>query len=463
MKFVLVQAPFKNFAVTSPPLGLAYLAAVLKNKPAGAEVSVIDANVARLSVERTAQRILDMKPDVLGMTMTSPLAAGSFDIIERVKSKVDIPVLAGGPHPTIMPEDVLKQSKVDIVVRGEGEETIAELCDYFRTAKDIASIKGISFKDGDKVLHNADRPLIQDMDRLPFPAWELFPLEQYSSIAGRGRLSVPVMTSRGCPFRCIFCYKGIFGQTYRSRSPQSVMRELRYLADTLKIREFSFVDDSFAVDEARAIGICDEMIKSGLRLPWRLANGIAVRSSSSRLFMKAKEAGCYQVSIGVESGNQGVLNHIEKGVTLDEIRQTFILAKEAGLETIAFFMIGNLGETEETMEQTVDFAIRLDPDFAQFTIATPYPGTKMREIIRKEGELLSDNWEKYVSCSGNAVFRHKELEPGLMKKKYREAYRRFYLRPGYIIKRLKKIATMRGLKSGLEGISLLFKMALGRR
>jgi radical SAM superfamily enzyme YgiQ (UPF0313 family) len=304
--------------------------------------------------------------------------------------------------------------------------------------------------------------LIEDLDRLPFPAWDLFPLERYGSIAGKSTFCLPIMSSRGCPFDCIFCYKGVFGRHYRVRSPRSVIEELRYLIDTFKIREFVILDDNFALDEARAVQICDGIIQNGINIPWRLSNSVAVKSSSSRLFLKLKEAGCYQVSIGVESGNQGVLDRIQKGIRLDQIENTFRLAKGAGLETVAFFMIGNLSENEQTMDETIRFAVKLDPDFAQFTIATPYPGTRMYDMVKKEGRLLSDNWEDFASYAGVAVFAHKDLTPGLMERKYKEAYRCFYLRPRYVFKRLKKMLSWRECINTMRGAELLLRM-IGRK
>lgn len=302
MKFTFVHPPFKNYAVVSPPLGLAYLSAVLKRL--SIEVSVIDANAERLSVEKIVQKILDIRPDVLGITMTSPQANISLEIIRRIKSKLDIPIMVGGPHPTVMEEELAKDHGIDILVRSEAEETIAELYKYFKGLKPLSSIKGISFKEHNKLIRNPDRPLINDLDSIPFPAWELFPLGRYNSIAGKKNFSLPIMSSRGCPYDCIFCYKGVFGRAYRVRTPQNVIDEILYLVNNFKIDEFVILDDNFALDNDRAIEICDRIINSRIKMPWRLANSIAVRSSSRKLFLKLKEAGCYQIAVGVESGNQ---------------------------------------------------------------------------------------------------------------------------------------------------------------
>lgn len=455
MKFILVNAPFKKFAAVQPPLGLAYLAAVLKKK--AATVTVIDANAERLTIEQTIKRILESEPDILGFTMTTPLVDISLEIIQQVKSKKDIPIIVGGPHPTIMPEELLEGNKIDIVVRGEGEETINELYDYFRGARQLESIAGISFRRDGKVIHTSPRSFINSLDEIPFPAWEFFPLNKYNSFGRKKGISLPILTSRGCPFNCIFCYKGIFGRKYRMRSPENIIAELEYLINKFKIEEFAIVDDNFALNEHRTIKFCDEIIRRNLIRPWSLPNGITVRVSS-QLLSEMKKAGCYRVAFGVESGDQSVLDYIDKGINLEQIKNAFASAKRAGLETVGFFMIGNLTETAETINRTINFAIELDPDWAQFTVATPYPGTKMYEIIKKEGNLMTKSWEDFASYD-RAIFRHGSLTPHLLNKKCHEAYRCFYLRPWIITKKIRTITSFSELKKFFGLINTFLQLA----
>jgi anaerobic magnesium-protoporphyrin IX monomethyl ester cyclase len=459
MKFTFVQPPFKNYAVVNPPMGLAYLASVLKNVSDPPEVSVVDANAERLNPEETAERIVASSPQAVGFTMTSPQYEACLKIIRLVKARKDIPVIVGGPHPTVMPGELLNNPGVDILVRSEGEDTIVDLHEYFRGKRELSAIGGISYRQNGRIVSNADRPLIENLDRIPFPAWELFPLSRYTSIAGKYGYALPVMSSRGCPFGCTFCYKGVFGRTYRARTPENVVAEIERLAADFKIREFVILDDNFALKEDRALAICDLLIRKKIRLPWRLSNSIAVKNSSSRLFHKLKEAGCYQVSIGVESGNQEILDGINKGIKLAEIENTFRLTREAGLETIAFFMIGNLGENEATIDDTIRFAKRIRPDFAQFTIATPYPGTGMYEQVKREGRLLFKSWEELASYGAKGAFCHGALNPELMERKYRQAYSSFYLRPGYAFKRLMRtLFAPGGFRNTLKGIRVFCGM-----
>ncbi len=264
------------------------------------------------------------------------------------------------------------------------------------------------------------------------------------------------MTSRGCPFSCIFCYKGVFGTKYRPRSPESVLAEWEHLVRKMRVDEISVVDDNLTLDAARVLDICDLIIKRKLVVPWTTPNGIRASPASLELYTKMKEAGCYRVYFGVESGDQAVLDFVRKKVSLDEIRKAFRLARQAGLETGAFFMIGNLSETEQTIDRTIKFAIELEPDYAQFTIATPYPGTRMYETIQNEGSFLFDSWEELASYD-KSVFRHKELNPDLVNRKYRQAFRSYYFRPRFVIRHLKKLRTGRDIANLLWGIKEVLK------
>lgn len=460
MNFTLIQPSFKGFAAKQPPLGLAYLGAVLRQQK-GAGVCIIDANCEELSNEETAHRVLASNPDVVGVTITTPLLNNAQLIINLIREQANIPIIVGGPHPTIMPDETLKAGGINIVVRGEGEKTIEELYRYFLGEQSLESISGISYVRDGKMIHNESRQPSQNLDELPFPAWELLPVRSYRSEVRKTSYSLPVMTSRGCPFDCIFCYKGVFGTRYRPRSPQSVAAEWEYLVKTMEVDEISVVDDNFTLDTARVTEICDLIIERNLVVPWTTPNGIRAKPASLELFTKMKEAGCYRVYFGVESGDQTVLDFVGKKVTTEEIRTAFRLARQAGLETGAFFMLGNLSETEQTMDKTLKFAVELEPDYAQFTIATPYPGTKMYETIQNEGRFLFDSWEELASYD-RAVFIHQHLTPELINRKYRQAFRNFYFRPSFIIRHLRKLRTRKDITSLFWGIKEMLKFNLRR-
>lgn len=458
--YTLAQARFRAFASVQPPMGLAYLAATLRNE--GAQVKIVDANAEGLNEDEVAKRILDTGSRIVGFTSTTPLFRWTTDIIKTLrKNGKDLTILMGGPHPTMMPDKILETGLVDIVVRGEGEGTIKELHKHFSNGElSLNDIKGISYVDDGKIVHNPQRPLIENLDELPFPSWDLLPIGKYHSVA-RNRRSLPIMTSRGCPFNCVFCYKGIYGRRYRTRSPENIIREIKYLKDRYGIEEMTILDDTYNLNVKRVMDVCNRMIQEKLDLPWSAPNGIRANPVTLELFRKMKEAGCYRISVGVESGDKRVLEFIDKGVTLEEVEAVFSLAKQAGLETVGMFMIGNLTETEETINKTINLAIKLDPDFAQFTIATPYPGTKMYEAILREGKLHLNGWENFNSYGG-AIFEYGELTVPLLNEKYREAYRRFYLRIPYILRRLRKTKGLEDIKSYVEAMFVLLKM-LGKK
>lgn len=460
MKITLIQPAFKNYASIQPPMGLACLAAVLKKRDA--EILIIDANAERLTVKETTDKAIRTKPDVVGVTITTPLVDSAQQIASQIKlNDPHLPIIVGGPHPTIMPEEVLRHGNIDIVVRGEGETTIDELYTYFTNPNQasLSSIEGISYINNGKICHNPPRALISDLDSLPFPAWELLPIDKYKSDVRKTNRSLPIMTSRGCPFGCIFCYKGVFGTKYRCRSAENVVNELEYLINNFEIKEFAILDDNFTLDQKRATKICELIIERHLAIPWCTPNGIRASPASIELFSKMKQAGCYRIYIGAESGNQKVLDYINKKLTLEEIREAFELAKKVGLETVALFMIGNLPETEDTMNETIKFALELDPDLAQFTIATPYPGTEMCKLIEKEGEFLINEPENLASCGG-AVFRYKNLTPELVNRKYREAYKSFYCRPKFVLKTIRKIRSIHEARNVVSGGITALRMSI---
>jgi len=227
------------------------------------------------------------------------------------------------------------------------------------------------------------------------------------------------------------------------------------------VDEIAIVDDNFTMDPVRVMEICDLVIEKGLVVPWTTPNGIRADLVSMKLLTKMKEAGCYRVYFGVESGDQAVLNFVMKRITLEQIKTAFQYAKQIGLETGAFFMIGNLSETEQTIDSTLKFAVELDPDYPQFTVATPYPGSAMYEIIRKEGGFLFDSWEELVSYD-RSVFTHGHLTPDLVNRKYQQAFRTSYLRPRFILRHLRRLRNRKDISNLLRGICKLLKL-MGNR
>lgn len=439
MHFVFVQPPIgKRVVSITPALSIPYLAAIVEAKHI--KVSVIVSDAEGLNVKETAERVIQLRPDVVGFSIGTVAAFNSYKIARLVKEKiVNVITIAGGHHVTILPEEVLNNG-IDIVAIGEGEKTIGEFSDYLLKNRKLEDVRGIAYHQGDGITYNEAQTTIDNLDDLPLPAWHLMPIEKYNSNFQKTSRNLPVMTSRGCPGQCIFCYKGLFGSKFRMRSPANIVREIAYLRDNFGINSFDFIDDHFAAVPKRAIEVCDLMKKEKINLPWGLPSGIRVDAVTEELLKVLKEAGCYRIGFGVESGNDQVLKFIRKHTTKDQIRKAVRLAQNMNFETDCFFIIGNLGETEQTINDTIEFAVELDPDIAQFTVAIPYPGTEMFDVLRRQNRIISFDWNDYdYFSSGHQVFEHENLKYDVIKKKYSESYRRFYLRPKYVLNKLKAL------------------------
>ena len=449
---VLFINPKTNLPIetrTSPSLGLAYLGAVSERQ--GHTVRVYDGDVEHISLEKVLR---DFAPDLVGITANTIQIKSAWRDAAIVKSVADHPVVLGGPHPTVLPAESAERPEVDIVVRGEGEATWEELCqwrgadgEWRGSISGLQSVSGISYQTPDgQVRHNPDRPVIEDLGSLPLPAYHLFRLDRYTNlqptvdrIAGP---SYPILTSRGCPYRCTYCSQ-IGPRRWRMRSPQSVVAEWRWLVRDLGAAEIGVLDDSFNINRQRVLDICDLLIKEELtHVPWIMINGIRANLADKELLGRMKQAGCIRSAFGVESGNQEILDSvIDKQLTLEQVRAAFKAAKEVGMETIGFFMVGLPGETEETMEDTIRFAIELDPVVANFSMATPFPGTEMSRIVEKKGRLLVKDYDDFAFFEGRASFEMDGMTAELVERKWKEAYRRFYLRPSRVMRTLLKKET----------------------
>ncbi|MGD9405651.1 MAG: radical SAM protein [Anaerolineae bacterium] len=436
---------------TSPPLGLAYLAAVAEQS--GHVVRVHDGDVQHTPLEEIVSHF---SPQVVGITANTTQIMAAWRDAELVKALCDAIVVLGGPHPTTLPEESVAKPGVDVVVRSEGEATWLELLSTFKqilaqepaeptlTAADLQPIAGITYLDeSGNPVSNPDRPPIpvEELEKMPFPAWHLFNLDLYTNLQPtvdhvEGR-SLPILTSRGCPYRCSYCSQ-IGPRRWRARSAESIVAEWKWLVQEQRAAEIGILDDSFNIDRQRVLDICDRLVDEGLNtVPWIMINGIRANIADEQVLGAMKNAGCIRAAFGVESGNQDVLNTVvDKHLTLDQVRAAFQAARAVGMETIGFFIIGLPGETEATMDDTIRFACELDPVVANFSIATPFPGTEMYNTVKAQGRILAETWDDFVFFEGKARFEMPGLPAELVERKWKEAYRRFYLRPKRIARTL---------------------------
>jgi radical SAM superfamily enzyme YgiQ (UPF0313 family) len=287
---------------------------------------------------------------------------------------------------------------------------------------------------------------VEDLNAMPLPAWHLFKLDRYTNlqptvdqVAGA---SLPILTSRGCPYRCSYCSQ-IGPRRWRARSVDSVVDEWQWLVREQGAAEIGVLDDSFNIDRQRVLDICQSLVDEGLnQVPWIMINGIRANLADEEVLGAMKGAGCIRAAFGVESGNQDILDTVvDKHLTLEQVRSAFRAARAVGMETIGFFIVGLPGESEETMEDTIRFACELDPVVANFSIATPFPGTDMYETVKREGHILAETWDDFVFFEGRARFEMPGLPAELVERKWKEAYRRFYLRPKRIARTLTRKET----------------------
>ncbi len=431
-----------------PPLGLAYLASYLeKNK---IKVSILDAHVENLSPSKTAHQALRQKPGLIGIGAVTNTINQAWQIARLIKNKKNIPLVLGGIHPTLLPEESLKKSFIDLVIRGEAEIPLLNLV----LGKAKAKIKGLSFKKGRKIIHNPPAPPLQNLDTLPFPARHLLPLEKYITIGAQRPPYATLTSSRGCPYNCSFCStKAVSGRKFRARSPENVLAEIDHLVKNYGVREINIVDDNFTIDPQRVEKICKLLLKRNYDLILKNGNGVRIDRLSYPLLRLMKKAGWYFLAFGIESGDQAILDQNNKGLKLTQVRQVINWCQKIGLQTIGFFIIGLPGETLTSIKKTINFAKSLALDEAQFNILTPFAGTQAREMIQNQGRILTNDWQKYNPWS-KPVFKLKDLSPEIMLKKQKQAYRQFYLRPQIILKQISKPNFWSKLKAGLP---IIFK------
>ena len=438
------------------PMGLALIAAVLEKE--GHQVTVVDANVLRLQPEGVVYRVTDA--DVVGLTAMTPTVNTAASIAHYIKqANSNSTVILGGAHAILLPEETLATiPEVDVIVRGEGEETIVELLRAIECEQPLSKIQGISYRQDGKVISTDARSAIVDLDSLPFLAYHLLPMRGYRPHPPHGR-ALPfaaIITSRGCPYRCSYCSKPVFGDNYRGQSSKRVVDEIAYHKRKFGIKEFAFYDDVFTLDKQRAYAIADEIIERGLKIDWTCET--RVNLVDKELLRYLKQAGCYSIAYGIESGSQEIVNTLNKDITLEQAEEAVSLSREVGLQTIGYFMIGSPGESPETIRQTIQFAKNLKLDFAQFSITIPLPGAKLYKLYidGRKGESIP--WESFVYADFNKsitpIFESNQLNKDDIQKWIKRAYKEFYLRPSYIWQRIRHTTSMGDLRVGIRGLSM---------
>ncbi len=451
MKDVLLVNPPSSFSTYKgtkvaayvqvyPVLSLACLAALLREKGFG--VSILDLGIEDSPFEVLDRTLDELRPRILGVTSTTTLIYEAAQISRIAKEKLgeEVQTVLGGPHASALPGECLNTSEFDVVVVGEGDYTLAEIAE----GRSLSDIKGVCYKDGEEILSTPPRERIKDLDALPFPALDLFDIGRYqcSKLVSRKSPMSDLMTSRGCVFNCSFCGKGVYGRKFVAKSPERVIDEIKHMLD-LGFKEIRVVDDMFTIDMERAKRICELILSEGLHFPWNLAAGLRADRLDEEFLTLAKRAGLYQVAIGFESGDQGCLDSIDKGTTVEQNISAVKMLRKAGLEIVGFFMFGLPAETEETMKRTIDLAVKTMPDFAKVTITMPFPDARLFQQWDNQGLIKTRDWSLYKLHGAGDVYQHPNLSREKLDEYYARFYRKFYLNPKYLARRA-RIALARG-------------------
>ena len=454
---------FQGLLEPMPVIGLAYIAGVLQAD--GHEVKAIDQFTYGWSVEKVVDEIKAFRPDMLGIGVLTPSTPLALHLsAEAKKALPDLVVVVGNVHADIFYREILTTSAVDFVVHGEGEYTISELCEVLgRGQTDFSGIHGISYVDEatGEVVKNAARPVIQDLDALPYPAWNLFPYTRYGLLPFAD-VAYPVLSmtgSRGCPYRCEFCSLLYTGSNYRKRDPIKIVDEYEFLHEEYGIKMVGFVDPIFPLNKRILFQFCEELMRRGLhkKVVWLSETRVDRIDRESLRIMRA--SGCRRLLFGIESGVDLLLENVNKTFTTETTRRAVRMCREEGIDSVGLFMIGLPGETPEMTRQTIDFAKSLDLDFAKFAITVPFPGSQMFEDLRREGRLDRDDWENWTTFQpdpAKMIFVPREVSNEYLLRMQKQGLREFYLRPKMVYRHLVEIRTIsaKQVMRGLRGVFL---------
>ena len=435
MKVLLLNPParrkeYENIIV--PPLGLSYLSSSAKGK--GFDVGILDAFALGMQWSELREEVKKISPDILGIGGMSPVIDTSFMAAKLLKGDVSH-IVMGGPHLTAFREKVFKECpEIDIGIFGEGEETFCELLSCMENGKSFSNVKGIISRQGT----SEGRELIENVDSIPFPDRSSLPNERYRYPFAWDGAVTTMFTSRGCPYKCVFCDKSVFGSSWRGRSPENIILEIEEVIKNFGTKNMIFYDDLFTLKKERVLKICQMIMERKLDIRWKCEG--RVDRIDREMLSVMKEAGCRVIAFGVESGNQKGLDYLKKNLDLSKVKNAFQMAREEGIETIAYFILGIPNENYEDEKKTVDFAVEVNPTYAQFSTLSPYYGTWIYEEAKRRG------WYKETSAKNpldkdlkRPVVLSELWTEERLQEIIRYAYRKFFFRPSYVLDRIKSV------------------------
>lgn len=436
-----------------PPTSLLIVAALLERE--GVKVDLIDMEAEELSYAATLERIRSFAPDLLGFTVTTWSFHSVIRWINKFKADSAIPVLVGGEHLRLYPHETMTHEAIDFCITGEAELPLQEFISAFRDGRPFDGIKSLGFRKNGEAVIDRTIQLVEDINSIPFPARHLIKNELYENVLSRKKNFTAIITSRGCPFNCAFCTHN--HQKYRARSPENVVDEIELNLKAYGICDFDIYDSTFTADERRVIRICEEIRRRKLDVGFTVRSRVDV--VSVEMIDSLKSAGCHTILYGIESSNPDILKMMNKQISLEQVMKTVSYTKQRGIKVLGFFMFGFPGETRQTMEDTVRFALDLPLDYALFSILIPMPDTEIYSYYQEHG--LGEYWAEYtlahheselelIEFIGTEANRAETAQYAL------EAYRRFYFRPRIIWNRLRMIGSFGEFRRLLSGAIAIF-------
>jgi len=465
MRVLLINPPIDNMVTTNippyvdeqrgcnPPLGLMYVAAYAEQHTEY-EIEILDMLAEGISYDRLESELRRRKPDIVGITTMTFTLVDVMIVADIVKAAdKGVKVVLGGPHVHIYPEETIRLPEVDFLVLGEGELPFTELLQNIDDYQSLKDIKGIVFKCKGEVINTGPRELIEELDSLPFPARHFTKINKYNSLLAKGSLATTMITSRGCPYNCLFCHRPHLGKKFRARSAINVVDEMEECVN-MGIKEILVYDDTFTIDKQRVMDICNLILERGVGITWDIRTRVDI--IDMEMLKALKKAGCERIHYGVESANPEILKVLRKGITLPQVASAFKMTKEVGISTLAYFMLGSPFETKEQIMDTLNYAKRLEPDYCHFSITTPFPATPLYEMGIKRG-IFEDYWREFAA-NPRMDFEPQYWEEDLSRDELTQlldyAYKTFYTRPKYVLRQMRKVRSFsefrRKAKAGLR-------------
>lgn len=445
-----------------PPLGILYIGTYLRNNSEH-DVRVIDSESERLTYEVIEERIINYKPDVIGITAFTNTLKSVIDIVKIAKRVCpDCLIILGGPHVPLYMRESVEIEGVDYAINGDGEYAFKKLLDILENGSkennieaELKKVDGIVFKASDGELYNNGYARIDDIDSLPFPDRSFLIKELYFCILGKNRMMTTIMSSRGCPFQCTFCNTP--DKVFRYRSPQNVVDEMEYIAST-GVEEIFFFDDLFNINAERGINICDEILERGINVKWAFRG--RVTGISEEFIKKAKQAGCERIQFGIEKATDESLKKVKKASTVKDVISAVNLAKKYGIMCVGNFLLFTPGECEEDAEEIIKFSLKLKLDHAEYSVFIPYPGTQIYEEGLKSGFFEKDYWAEYVRNPDTdfQLIWEEKVPKERMYSITSKAHKRFYFRPRIIWNELKRMSSWKELKRNINGARIILNL-----